>query len=115
MDDVLSLHDQRRTRTWAVDGWGSCSVFRICSRQAAHRRGMPTLAIESVQLTEIGAAETHRPFEHRIEHRGEVAGRTVDDLQNLGHGRLSRQCLIKLGSAFGKLAGEISNGPSANC
>ena len=30
------------------------------------------------------AAQTHRFFEHRIEHRRKIAGRGIDDLQHLG-------------------------------
>ena len=31
-----------------------------------------------------GLAQAHRLFEHRVEHRREVAGRGIDDLQHLG-------------------------------
>jgi len=37
-------------------------------------------------------------FEHCIEHRREVAGRAVDDLQDLGGRSLLRQCLARLGN-----------------
>jgi len=42
-------------------------------------------------------AETPSPFEHRIEYGGEVAGRTVDDLQYLGGRGLLLQGLARLG------------------
>jgi len=37
--------------------------------------------------------QPHRLFEHRIEHRREVARRRIDDLQHLGGGGLLLQCL----------------------
>ena len=36
------------------------------------------------------------PFHCRLKNRCEVAGRAVDDLQDLGHSRFARQCLTQL-------------------
>jgi hypothetical protein len=38
-----------------------------------------------------------RLFEHRLEDRGEVAGRGIDDLQHLGNGSLLLQGFARLG------------------
>jgi hypothetical protein len=61
-----------------------------------------------------GLAKAHRLFQYRVEHRGEVAGRRVDDLQDLGGRRLSLQrlltlsfALVTLGCTLGKLTFEI--------
>jgi hypothetical protein len=42
------------------------------------------------QHTELRLAQSDGPFQHRDEHGREVAGRGIDDLQNLGDGTLSR-------------------------
>ena len=47
--------------------------------------------------------QPHRLFEHRVEHRGEVAGRGIDDLQDLGGRGLPLQCLVALGAALVEL------------
>ena len=53
------------------------------------------------------AAQGVRLFEDRVEHRREVAGRGVDDLQNLGGGGLARERFVALGRARSKLALEV--------
>ena len=53
-------------------------------RYAVGRDPAILLAIENPQVAERGFAEMHRLFEHRVENRGEVAGRGIDDLQYLG-------------------------------
>ena len=65
-------------------------------------------------MSERCFTEAHRLFQHRVEHRGKLAGRGVDDLQDFGgcgvlltrFGKFSR-ALGKLGLAFGKLTFEI--------
>ena len=57
-----------------------------------------------MQLAENGAAQAHRPFQHHVEYRPEVAGRGVDDLQYLGGRGLPLQRLVTLGSAVGKFS-----------
>jgi hypothetical protein len=54
--------------------------------------------------------------QYRVEHRGEVPGRGIDDLQDLGGRGLSREPLIALSGALiqpplqlGKFAPEIGN------
>ena len=48
-----------------------------------------------------------RLFEHRVEHRPEVAGRAVDDLQDLGGRGLLLQRLVALGTVFVTLNGAL--------
>src|SRR5262245_50628359 len=54
-----------------------------------------------MQYAEHGLADAGRIFEHRLEHRLQLAGRTADDLKDLGRrclllprlGKLARTCL----------------------
>jgi len=49
-------------------------------RVAAHCNRLDLFAVESEQMRVAGLAQPHRLFEHRLEHRCEVAGRGIDDL-----------------------------------
>jgi hypothetical protein len=55
------------------------------------------LAVESEQDAVRGLAQAHRPVEHRVENRREIAGRAVDDPQHLGGRGLLLQGLAGLG------------------
>jgi hypothetical protein len=55
------------------------------------------LAVIGSELTVGGFAQARRLFEHRVEYRREVAGRGVDDLQDLGRCGLLLQGLACLG------------------
>src|SRR5262249_48496397 len=46
--------------------------------------------------TEGGVADAHRVFQHRVEHRPQIAGRTTDDLQYIGSGGLLLERLAQL-------------------
>src|ERR1051325_4414135 len=50
---------------------------------ARRGRGEPSV-LKAQHGAERGLAEPHRLFEHRIEYRGEVAGRGIDDLEDFG-------------------------------
>ena len=50
------------------------------------------------------AAQGHRFFQHRIEHGREIAGRGVDDLQDLGHRGFAGQRFVALGRPLIQLA-----------
>jgi len=70
---------------------------------------------------ERSATQVHCLFEYGVEHGGEVAGRGVDDLEDLGSGDLLGEtiitldrplsqlplCFVPFGSAFGKLTLQI--------
>ncbi len=49
-------------------------------RQTSMRHGAEELAIKAEETSERGLAQAHRLFQHRVEHRGKVAGRGIDDL-----------------------------------
>jgi len=53
------------------------------------------LAVVGHQRAKCGAAQRHRLVEHRVEHRREIAGRRVDDLQHLGGRGLLLQRLAR--------------------
>ena len=65
----------------------------------------PSYATRAKLLAVIGSSMTRsaashrrmRLFEHRVEHRREIAGRGIDDLQYLGGRGLLLQCLARLG------------------
>src|SRR6516165_12687137 len=63
------------------------------SRYAARRNGPRLPTLDDRQFAECRAAESHRPVEHRVEYRHEIAGRGVNDLQYLGGRGLLLQCL----------------------
>jgi hypothetical protein len=65
------------------------------------------LAVERPNTRLIGIAQADRPLDHGVEHRREIAGRGIDDLQYLGGGGLLLERLVTLGSAFGKLSLQI--------
>src|SRR6516164_502030 len=53
------------------------------------------LAIVKKQASEFGPAKGVRLLQNRVEHRGEIAGRGVDDLQYLRGSGLLLQCLAR--------------------
>ena len=68
---------------------------RRVSRDVA--TGRKSLAIVGAKLAERSAAQPHRLFQHRVEHRRQIAGRGVDHLQHLGGRGLLLQRLALLG------------------
>jgi len=93
-------------------------------RNATRCRSMEPLAVISPQNPECRAAQMQRLLQHRLEHRGKIAGRRIDDAEHLGRcglpgqgfvslsrdGRLSRQSLITLGCPLVELALKIGDG-----
>jgi len=71
----------------ASDAWAD-GTLAATERPAAladrHRDRAKLLPVVCLKATMGNAAQRHRLVEHRIEHRGEIAGRAVDDLQHLG-------------------------------
>jgi len=61
---------------------------------ALHRRP-PPLAIIDPERAESGTAETVRFIQYGLEHRREIAGRGIDDLQYLGGRSLLIQCVAR--------------------
>jgi hypothetical protein len=60
--------------------------------------------LPSAEPAKGSSAQLHRPLEHRIEGRSEIAGRGIDDLQYFGSRGLLSEGLVTLGSALGELA-----------
>src|SRR5690348_5360902 len=74
-----------------VGGAGVCTIrlaqhFAVALRHAVCRDRKETLAVIGDQGAAIDAAQTMRLVQNRGEHRREVAGRGVDDLQYLSGG-----------------------------
>jgi len=56
------------------------------------------------QMSVVGAAERMRLFQDRIEDRREIAGRRIDDLQDLSHRGFAGQRFVALGRPLIQLA-----------
>ena len=69
----------------------------IGCRQASRANSAQLLSIGNTHCAERRIAEPHRLVEDRIEHRGEVAGRGIDDLQDFGGRGLLVERLARLG------------------
>jgi len=85
------------------------SVFRhYLSRLAQklhERRGrtafgdcVKKVSVNVREVAEARLAQPHRLFQHRVEHRAEITGRGIDDLQYLGGRGLLLQGLARLGN-----------------
>ena len=68
---------------------------------------MSLLALDPPYVSVVGLAQAQRLVQYCVEHRCEITGRGIDDLQHLGDRGLSRQSLVSLGSALGKLTLQI--------
>ena len=75
------------------------AIRRSC-RHAVQRDRAETLAVIGQHDAERGLAQPRCLFEHRVEHRREVAGRGVDDPQHLGGRGLLLQRLGQFGGAL---------------
>ena len=64
------------------------------------RDPVETLAVVSHSYAEGGLAQAVAPFEHRVEHRREIAGRGIDDPQHLGGRGLLFQRFGQFGGAL---------------
>src|SRR5215470_932456 len=85
-----------RTARWRIEGILLLHPLRNV-RSSAYRREPGARSLKSIESGASCLAPRHRLFEHGIEHRGEVAGRGVDDLQHLGGCGLLCQGLARLG------------------
>jgi hypothetical protein len=73
------------------------------------RGGVELLAIERQNVPVVRLTQPHRLFKHRIEDRGEIAGRGINDLQDLGGSGFSSKRRVALNLAFGERASKVSN------
>ena len=76
-------------------------------RDAAFGSGPEVLAVIGPEVAERSVAKAHSLFEHRVEHRREVAGRGVDDLQHLGGRGLLLQRFGEFSLTLGKPMSQI--------
>src|SRR3954452_22151119 len=79
----------------------------------AHGGWCEALAIIGRHETEGRLAQAHRLFEDRVEHRGEVAGRRIDDLEDLGYRGLLDERFVTFRSGFRQLTLQCGYGAFA--
>ena len=98
VDEPLAAH-QPRDRDRADLGRNAVAAARdaFCECARACSDGAEALAVIGHRIAVSGLAERVRLFQHRIEHRREIAGRGIDDLQYLGGRGLLLQRLARLG------------------
>jgi hypothetical protein len=96
VDDAFPLDKPRRPRAKPKDRRVALPVFGEREGDAQCGGGLEALAVIGCQRPESGVAQPHRLVEHCIEDRGEVTGRGIDDLEDLGGRGLTRQRLIAL-------------------
>jgi hypothetical protein len=82
MDHAFTGKNSRATRT--VNGRIILAKFHVSLWQATRRNRAKFIPFYSSQHPECRLAQSHRLFEHRVENRGEVAGRRIDDAQYFG-------------------------------
>ncbi len=80
------------------------SLWRTADCRSAHK-----FTVIGPKYCDLGLARSHRLFQDCVEHRREIGGRRIDDLQNLGGRHLLSQRLTKLGAGFVQLALEFRN------
>ena len=77
---------------------------------AVHRYEPEILAVIGRQAAIFGAAERVRLLQYRVEYRGELARRAVDDLHDLGNRGLLSQRFVALGRERGEFASQRDYG-----
>src|SRR5215467_12778050 len=98
MDERLAFAHPRGD--WRASGCGIAFSERGIGRwNPAGGDGAGSLAVDDGHEAEGRSAEPHRPFEHRVEHRGKVTRRRIDDLQYLGGRGLLLQCVAEIAVA----------------
>jgi len=77
VNDALSLDDALAGHVgWVVTG---AQLLHHCFREAAHRDAAELLAVPELQAATGGTAQRVRLLHDRLEHRGEIAGRGIDN------------------------------------
>ena len=92
-DGVFTLDEAVARRPWRRH---HCPVRRVDRflRATAPSNPVEAFAIPGEQDPERWCTQSCRSLQHRVEDRGEIAGRGVDDVQDLGQGRLAGQRVI---------------------
>ena len=113
MDKRLSVTVPRGDTPFASRHRIARQELGIGCRNAPRANGTELLSIGDTHYAECRIAEPHRLVEHRIEHRREIAGRGIDDLEDLGGRGLLVERLARLGDEPGvlhrdhRLGGEV--------
>jgi hypothetical protein len=76
-------------------------------RYVMESHGLEAFAVAHEQRAVSGAAKIVCLLKYGLEHRREIAGRGIDDLQHLGGRGLPLQRLVAFGSTLGKLTLQI--------
>jgi hypothetical protein len=98
IDDVDKIFTIRKaseacTRSRRIPFYECAQRFRYSTSQLE----IEMLAVIGPKTTEACFAKTVRLLKHGVKHRGEIAGRGIDDLQYLGGCGLLLQCFARLG------------------
>src|SRR5262249_30226780 len=94
---ALTLHNLFKRTAWPGQERTSCAEPFGELRITTHSGWVETFAIICAKNAVDCLAKAGRLFEKRIESRGEVAGRGVDDSQYFGGRGLLLQCFARLG------------------
>jgi hypothetical protein len=107
VDYSLPAADSSQWRTWTRSHRAELRRPFDIARRAANRGEVEELAVIGKHVTVSRLAKPDRPFEHCVEHRREIAGRGVDDLQHLGGRGLLSARFCEFGTAGVKLTLEM--------
>src|SRR5262249_26896884 len=97
MYDLLSCKNACAQRSRLRDKCVVSAVFGKRGWYAPCRGTSEAVAITSAELAESRSTQMHGLFEYRVEHRRQVAGRGIDDLQHLRRRGLLLQGFARLG------------------
>src|SRR6516225_6517791 len=97
MDYSLPAADSSQRSIWTRSNRAELRRPFDIARWTANRGKMEKFAVIGKHVTVSRLAEPDRSLEHRVEDRGEVAGRGIDDLQYLGGRGLLLQGLARFG------------------
>src|SRR5262245_32949189 len=86
MHEVFTIDNTLTRAVWSRLIQAIRQILGVPRREAARCNGLEVRAIVSPHDAERCLAKPESLFEHRVEHRREVAGRRVDDLQYLSGG-----------------------------
>ena len=95
VEDALALYQPLHRDVRAERAAHECrELFRVAKR----RQGVEMLAaVIGRQGAHLCAAKAVRLFQYCVEHRGEIAGRGIDDLEDFGRRRLLLARLAQFG------------------
>ena len=100
MDEPLSF-EQRPENIARTKAVALPQAVRKRVRHTVHRDGAKLISVVELKAPVRDVTEAVAAFQDRVEHRREVAGRGIDDLQHLGSRGLLLQRLVTLGFALG--------------